>query len=779
MLCKEANSKKAIFLSVFLAFLIFFHAGFFFSLPVRAEPKKNESKRWARGKVVVFIIDRVGITDSKGRMLCPSRDTPFLWELSSKWSFGLMVSRSLDPPSIQDFDLGGGYLTCGAGIRLRGTKDSGFNFSIDEKVLGKVTALDYYKRYSGKSPRGDSILSLRWQEIINANERDSKKYIGYLGTLLSENSKAVAVVGNSDTYRGPSRLGALLCLKEDGTCDKGEVNSSLIVKDSLKPGGYINNEQKIFERTLEYLRTSDLVVVDTGDTARVDREYSVSSISWEDVEKREALRRADDLIRRIANELDLNSSLLIVISPTPPRSSVKDGNYLTPIFAAGPRFSRGLLTSDSTRRRGIVNNTDILATILAFFGIETPGNSVSLPIRSIRSNEMWPKSADSLFKMANQLDITMRARWPILICYCILILLFAILTIVTLLPQHFSFVKGMRLHSSPAILCPLSLVLLSTPISFLLISLFRYKSITFPVLFTTFFSIALGLFSWFGIRKIRIVDPAAFILLITVGIIVVDLASGERLSLLPLLGASALEGFRFFGLTNAIAALLISSSIWLAVFILSGKAKRNFAWHAVSIFFTLVAIIIGIGRMGANLGGFIAASATFLIFTYANSRKEFNLKSIATIASFILIGTAFIVLLDFLFFHAHAGRLVQSGFSRFLPIVRGKVSIHIGEIGVFPIPSVLLIFSAIGLAFWLRKPSGFPKNFFERYPLEAGACFSTLVGGLFAFVFNDSGIAMLGIMVLVGTLAISYRALSVFLAKSSNKGLKSSINPAL
>ena len=51
----------------------------------------------------------------------------------------------------------------------------------------------------------------------------------------------------------------------------------------------------------------------------------------------------------------------------------RSGRLLTPIIAAGPGLTPGLLVSGTTRRPGVVANYDIAPSVLSWLDLPTPG----------------------------------------------------------------------------------------------------------------------------------------------------------------------------------------------------------------------------------------------------------------------------------------------------------------------------------------------------------------------------------------------------------------------
>src|SRR5690606_11140450 len=80
--------------------------------------------------------------------------------------------------------------------------------------------------------------------------------------------------------------------------------------------------------------------------------------------------------------------LLLVTSLQPCRVlGEEEGKWLAPVLAYGKGFAPGLLTSATTRRRGIVANIDITAAILNHFGLYSPGEIHGQPLSVIPADD--------------------------------------------------------------------------------------------------------------------------------------------------------------------------------------------------------------------------------------------------------------------------------------------------------------------------------------------------------------------------------------------------------
>ena len=750
--------------------IVFFVVALLLSICPAVAPAIEE--KGAPGKVVILVVDRVGISD------LPSKETPFLERLAGQWSAGLLVTRTGVRAATEEIDTGGEYVSLGAGVRARGAVESALSFNTEEEFAGSEgtrTAGEFYRSFTGSSPPKGGVVCLGFEQVERNNEPSGNgENVGLLGSLLAEGGHRAAVAGNADDFNRPRRCAALICADGKGAVPLGNVGREMT---RLVPGGmgvYMTDMERLFAESRRLLSAADLLVVDTGDTGRLDREAPYAEESFIEREGRLALRRVDAFADRLCGLLDLDKSLFLVVSPGAPVEARKQGNFLTPLIVAGRGFSHGMLSSDSTRRRGLVDNTDLLPTVLSFFGLDAPDSVIGSPM-VVKGGGSIPY----LEKMSAQLEVTRRARWPIVTGYLVLALVLVILTAFYYLADR----KKIKWPRDPGklgrVLAPLAAVLLAGPLSFLLVSVFSYSGYVFPALFCLLFCVVVGLASWRLLARQKRLDPVVFICLLTGAVQLVDLVSGGRLIMLPLLGVSSLEGMRFFGIPNTYAGILISVALFGAAGFIAGDEDtgQGARWAALSALL-VVALMIGLGLFGANIGGFITAAATFVLFSLALSARRFDWKRVLAVPAVTAVGTAFVVLMDSLFFRTHVGKAAGGGISRFLPMLGRKVAIQLGQVRFLLVPSLILIIAVVAAAIWVRRPHSIWAGEWERNRPLMAALFSILVGAIVALLFNDTGFAMLGAMALIAVISICYYIASGEFLRASPESVGGPLRPA-
>lgn len=718
------------------------------AVPVAAAGPAEVSDGLA-GKVVVVVIDRVSISDF------PGSETPFCRRLADRWSTGLMATRTAGPARPGGAETGAEFVSLGAGTRASGAPGAGLSFDSDEMFTAFGTgqaAGDKFRGYSGVRTPVGGVVCMGWPEVQRAMEAQSiEENAGLMGSQLAAEGKRGAVVGNCDGYDGPLRLSPLICSDSSGTVPLGRVSGWM---DAVAAGQPLCLDALAAESE-RYLLEADLLVVDTGVTGRLDRDAVASNPYFTAGHTRVALHEVDGLVERLAGRLDLKTSLLLIVSPSAPFGARENGDYWTPFIAAGKGFGRGLLRSASTRRPGLVSNGDFLPTVLEFFDITPAAEVVGSPMRTVPAAQQ----VDYLQDLDAQYRVTRQVRWYIVLPYFFLSLLLLALWVLSLAPVAgylgWPYDAGMLARA----LRPAALVLAAAPVSFLLVSVFHFGGVVLPLAFCFAVSMAVGLGAWRLPRWRPGADPMVAVCLLTAGVIAVDTAFGGRLFLLPLLGDNAMEGSRFFGFSNTVAGLLIAVCVWAA----AGLGRERLApgrsgtarW-ALLAGISALTFVVGFGLFGANAGGVIVALSTGLVFFYAAAGRRFTARLDAWIALLVVAGTGLMVAADALFVRTHAAKAASGGAGRFAALIRQRLAIQLGQTtSVLPF-AIVLIAAAVLLVVWMRGSNPFWRGLWERERTRTAAFYSILVGGLAAMAFEDTGIAMLAIMVLVSVLAMIY-----------------------
>ncbi len=761
---KKANNQMRVLAAVFATFFVLI---ILVSCPPRVLAGNSE-KRPFSGKLVILIVERLSIND----LTYPG--ARYIVSRCPEWGLGFMTTRNPTPPLKSTELAGKEYITFCSGAPAAGTAAS--YLCLTEREREGFASWSEYARTGGTA--GDKFVfeevkCLAWQDVLRNNAKLKGTRPGLLGRTLEKEGIIRAVIGNADDATEKRRFAPLILCNEAGVVPLGDVTWSTLVLDRDFPGGWRADIVKILEALSASLEMADLVVVDFGDLARLERQSKCISDKRISELRAQSISRMDRLIRMIVKIIDLKTSALLVINPVASVEDRKERVYVTPVIAAGKTFGSGFLTSDSTRRDGLVSNLDLLPTVLSFFRIEQPRQTGGSKIRSAG------KKGDlrELKNIHKRLTVSLRLKWYLMIALLILLLVILLFTIFGYLADYRKkYLSERSLQWLFPILKVSSLAVAAAPLAFLIVPATGISNpITF-IISCLAFSILLGTGVDFFSRRFRKIDAFALLCVITVASIVFDLLSGSRFILFPLLGSSAFEGFRFYGITNAAVGLVLVAAIWAVAgylqpeplsFIGGGQessvsksvaeSKKLTGYRKVSVvlFLVVVCFAIGLGPFGANFGGFLTGVFVFSFFLTGKPVMETKMRG-ASIAFLFCAGAAFLLLIDAFVFRTHAGKAVTGQFAGVLAILENKLTTQISQFSYFLLPSILLLSGIALLALWVKGGSDFPTFFWKKAAVHTFAFYSLLIGSLVGFVLNDTGTSLVGVMMLMNMAGLCY-----------------------
>lgn len=713
---------------IFLLVVGLLSPSFMFGLPLAQASFRNEQR-----KVVLLIADRVSLSD-----LLEGKN---LKKLAEEGCVGLLNTRTakLIIPSST-------YLTIGCGTYADGGAYGNEAFSSQEIVdrLTGLTAGEIFKHRTGIVPTDKSVVNLGIADIIKRNaDLPSSIAPGLLGKALKQSGLKVAVLGNADLSGNKvHREVVLIAMDEEGMVS-GDVSSALNLKDTSFPGGYRTDYETLLIKVGEFLKEADFLVIETGDTSRVDSQADLTSEAVLSAEKTEAINRLDEFVGLLLKKLDLEKTLVMVVSPTPSRTMLKEKARLTPLIISGLDFKEGVLSSETTRRNGIVTNLDIAPTVLSFLGANIPYQMSGRPIFAVSQKDAIPY----LLSLNVRATAIYQVRNPVLAT-------FVVFVVASILLSLFAFFLKRRGKTFKKSLLSRILLLwaLSFPFAFLFQPPFVAASPWGAALFS--FVIALAFAGTvFLMSKEATLSPIIVITMITSLALLGDTLFGSKLMLQSFFGSCPIAGGRFYGLGNTYMGAVVGASI-VGITALTNKLPkdRKLALVVVALFLLAVCIIVGYPQLGANVGGLItcvgASIITLLRLREGKIKRNHLLCAAIAVFSFL----ALVIFVD-LFIGAgksHLGRAVElirmegvkgvsDIISRKLTMnLRGIKSMHWGEI-----LAVIILFLPLVLM-RLKQAKKIPSDLSWFYQGLVGAS----AGAIFALIFNDTGIVAGGIIVI-------------------------------
>ncbi|ADG82952.1 conserved hypothetical protein [Thermincola potens JR] len=710
-----------------------------FGLPVFAEALPEKHK----GNVTIVVMDKISMQD------LVQASVPNIMNLVSRGAAGLMTTNPAGGAARISPNT---YATIGAGAKIQAGYSGVMAFNESEiEPQSHAPAAQEYEVRTGIKPGKGSVLHIGIAEIWNYNKELKYDYaVGGLGTALHAAGLKTAVLGNSDTNESFFRQVATIAMDRNGLVDYGDVSPRLLVRDKKSVFGRSTDYKKMLADYKELKKKADLIVLDLGDTARLD--LASASLLPEIViaKRKDVLAKADNFIGALCKQIDFSNDLVILLSPGPSAQAMEERNYLTPVIIAGKGFRPGILESPTTKRTGLISNTDIVPTVLQFYNlplrIPMDGTSVQLsgqPLQSVHSE----KAMDTLIKMNRDIVRTFNARYPLVKGFINFAL---VLTLVSAAGIYLKF-KYLR-HIKP-----LLLAVTIAPLAMLLLYFLPQPTVIISVVEVIALTAGLSITFILGQRLAGNKDPWAFAIagLLTALVIILDTFAGGILNKTSPLSYDPMSGARFYGIGNEYMGVLIGSLLMgLGAWPGTMTKKRR----AVSVLLMLITVYVMMApNLGTNVGGTIAALIGFAVAVVLLFDIKINFKVFALL--FALLGILFT---GFLFFdmsrspehQSHIGRtmnlLAEGGIQEALNIIARKWEVNWrllhgttwSWVYFSGLISILLLWR------WLKDKM---ESLQTENPIFFKFLKAIIAGSIGALLFNDSGVVAAAILIIYGT----------------------------
>ena len=285
-----------------------------------------------------------------------------------------------------------------------------------------VAKSNHYKFTTKEEP--SKISNLNINTLIQTNsESDFGAIPGNLGEIAKKNDLKISVIGNSDKEE-PLLFSGAIAMDTFGRINSGNIDDVNIV-DYEAPYSIRTDYDKLLISFREQYKSSDIVVIELGDSYRLDEYKKMMTDSAYEEYKGTLINRIDSFISNVENELSKNDSLMVV-SPFPSLENYKEGYRLSPVYILNENEEGlGVLTSASTRRDGVISNIDISAYINNRFELINPEIS-GKPIVEKQYENPW-----TFLEAENQKIVSLSSvRIPVLYTYAVFEMCVWILTLI-------------------------------------------------------------------------------------------------------------------------------------------------------------------------------------------------------------------------------------------------------------------------------------------------------------------------------------------------------------
>lgn len=366
-----------------------------------------------------------------------------------------------------------------------------------------------------------------------------------------------------------------------------------------------------------------------------------------------SLAAADSLVGEAMRREAQAGGRVLAVSPFASDRDYARGERLMPLALWGVGVAPGLLVSGSTRRAGLVTDTDFAPSVAEYFGAT---------LRALPFGQAWtvcpaPNAivqVRTLQAGAYRQGRGMRVL-PVL----------AVLLGVYVLACSIALARGRGLRAMA--LAPL------VGIAALLLSGSVEEWIGWLAV--------LGLAAVFLRRRRGAAWTVTALCALVAGTLTVDLLCGDPLMRRSLLGYSAVEGARYYGIGNEAMGVLVGAALGLA-WRLWPAARARWARRALAAGLAGLAGLLALPAFGAKAGSVFVALPAFAVLLWTLSGRRITRRTILMLAVVAMCAMAGIVLLD-----RHAGggqshvgqasaRIAQGGLGEAWSIITRKLGVE-------------------------------------------------------------------------------------------------------
>jgi hypothetical protein len=421
-------------------------------------------------------------------------------------------------------------------------------------------------------------------------------------------------------------------------------------------------------------------------------------------------------------------TLVMVVSASPPAASAADGDELGTVIAAwgdpGDLFtavgSPHALTSDSTRRAGVVADVDPAATVAEWMRLP---NDAGAPIRP--TGEPAPLDLYERYRQQRRLAVPAAAlAWG-------LMGVFGLAGVLAL---------AFRRRASPRTLGAVGALAGSLPwLALGLLLVGHLPSLTVATVVPLLFAVivvGVAFTRWVAARRGIFVALAACGAAILV-ILAVEAALGWPAAVTPLAGGGQLDGGRFFGMPNIEIGMVLASALFVA--------------HRVRVstgvmLLAACALVAGSPWTGSNFGAAITLFAAAGLWVGIRRRRRWWMVALITGA----IAAAGVAAIAAMHRYLTDRPTHVTAFLEETDGIVGAAERQLDRLGVGldlivdnPLALIPVVGTLVLLVMILRPPSAIARSF-EGHDAWRDAVLVIVLGSIVAYLAEDTGAAALG-----------------------------------
>lgn len=672
------------------------------------------------GKVIVIDMNRTSLENFE--------NIKFLRNKMEKEGYvGLMNIRG-----DKGYDDRRNYATFGSTGRADIKSDVPMDFKMGDKRNDAM-----YTAATGQKPGKINLMNINDLDLFNQSKGEYKSKIGYLGDTLISDGKKISVLGNSDYYDEEgnyvkNRDFCLAVMDSKGRIHAGNIDK--INKNNVKfPFGMSTDYSKLEKETKENYKDSDLLFVNLGDTYRLDLYKTNLNEKTYKKMKFAIYNKISQYLEKVFEMAGPNDTIY-VISSFPSKLDYANNRRLAPVVRFDTsQKSKGILTSSTTRRDGVIANMDLGVDILNRFGLKN-----SEMVGKILKEKKMDDNLQFMNNEYKKIVAVSSIRMSIINIYVTFISVSWVIAALAFWQRN----KLPKKHRNKILVLLKELVKfgLIMPLAFLTAPIFKPSTdmqiaLIIIAVSIIYYVVASKLFKGDDIMQI------GFYSLMMIFLITLDSAISTPLMQSNIMSYDPMIGARYYGVGNEYEGVTIGSAI-LGFAVLHERTKIPKWFTAVML--AAILFISAYPGMGANVGGAISECIAYLVFVLLIYGVKIDLKKIII----VLVATALLVAgfaaADILLgMQSHLGNFVEqiklNGPMEIVYVFARKIAMNV-QLAQTTVWVNILLVGLVILAITIFRPN---RNFAlirEKYPIIYDGFLATIVGCLVTLLVNDSGI---------------------------------------
>ena len=675
-----------------------------------------------------------------------SSSAPFMREWLKQCAVGLMNSRVQGLPTPA-----AAYLTLGAGSRAAAELDpelAELALNHDERY-GDVSGRDVFQWRSGTELGLADIGYLGLPSVLKENAQAMYSLrLGLLGETLQKAGLKAAAIGNADLPDRYSRQIATIVMDEAGRVAAGDVGPRMCrVLSTAEPA--VSTDYKALESAFNRVLTeASVIAVETGDLSRISAQADLLMPEVLAQRRREAIAAMDAFVRRVVERMKGRPWRLFLVTPSAFAMPEQRADVLTPIAAWGKGISRGLLTSPSTRRPGVVGNVDLAPSVLDFLHVEIPPEAIGRPMTCVASAET---DAVAHIMRVQEQQARLEANRPYVLnaASAAIVAVFALAAVALILggPLPEGAIAGLR---------EAALLIVAFPLGALLVP--AYLSANPAVVLAAVTGVTVA--AYLAARSLaRTAPPYAWLTGAFTLALCLDMALGQRLIRPSALGYSVTGGARYYGVGNELGGALIATApIAIAAWCARNPNSRRRLVSALIL--ALIVIVIGHPAAGSKWGIAGPAALGFGLTILGLYRVRLTVRSIVIALAAAAIALSVVLAINWPSPGAnltHIGLAIKSiqrgGLPEMAQIFSRRMARNLVLVRHSTTTWILVSALVVAAAAAIGRSRALSEHL-ERSPLLAAGLIGAAVASVVSFVVNDAGVAAAawGFAVISGTM---------------------------